>query len=158
MHRCLQMVASENQENSKPRDTANTDTSTKLTRHLILLYSWPCDVSAVWRDAKSRQFLRKVCPRTQPTIARYLTSPATKLLEHIVRESSMDHLHFYCLLSNLQHTFRKEHSCDTQSSRTMPLQLDQAVKWTSSFSTSAKPTTPSVINPYYKDNVISGLP
>ena len=45
------MAASDNQENSKPRDTANTDISTKLTRHLVLIYLWPCDVSAVWRDA-----------------------------------------------------------------------------------------------------------
>ena len=45
-----------------------------------------------------------------------LTSIASKLLEHIVHKAVMDHLDHLHLLSNMQHGFRKERSCETQLS------------------------------------------
>ena len=43
-----------------------------------------------------------------------LTSIASKLVEHIVHKAVMDHLDNLHLLSNVQHGFRKERSCETQ--------------------------------------------
>ena len=45
-----------------------------------------------------------------------LTSIASKLLEHIVDKAVMDHLDQLHLLSNVQHGFHKERSCETQLS------------------------------------------
>ena len=43
-----------------------------------------------------------------------LTCVPCKLLEHIVCSNIMAHLDEYNLLSDMQHTFRKWHSCETQ--------------------------------------------
>lgn len=87
------------------------------------------DAPAVWREAN----ISKVSKRGMPDgPANYrqisLTSIASKCLDHIVHTFIMDHLEYRGLLLNLQHGFRKERSCETQSSTIWPLQLDQAIK------------------------------
>ena len=43
-----------------------------------------------------------------------LTCVPCKMLEHIVCANIMAHLNEYKLLSDRQHAFRKNHSCETQ--------------------------------------------
>ena len=89
------------------------------------------DVPADWRDVNISPIFKKGKPNDPTNYhPRSLTSIASKLLELIIHKSIMDHLDCHSILSNLQHSDRKERSCETQlaqSSRTWPLQLGQAV-------------------------------
>ena len=75
------------------------------------------DVPPNWRDANISPVLKKGSP-DDPANYRLisLTSIDSKLLEHIVHKAVMDHLDHLHLLSNVQHGFRKERSCETQLS------------------------------------------
>ena len=75
------------------------------------------DVPPDWRDAIISPVFNKGGP-DDPANYRpiSLTSIASKLLEHIVHKAVMDHLDNLHLLSNVQHGFRKECSCETQLS------------------------------------------
>ena len=42
-----------------------------------------------------------------------LTCVASKVLEHVIFRSIMDHLDLYKILVHFQHGFRSEHSCET---------------------------------------------
>ena len=73
------------------------------------------DVPANWHDTNISPVFTKGKP-DDPANYRpiSLTSFASKLLEHIIHKSIMDHLDYRDLLSNVQHGVRRECSCETQ--------------------------------------------
>ena len=75
------------------------------------------DVPADWKDANISPVFKKGRP-DDPANYRpiSLTSITSKLLEHIVHKAVMNHLDQLHLLSNVQHRFCKERSCETQLS------------------------------------------
>lgn len=103
-----------------------------------------------WRNANIHAILKKG-DRSLPSNYRpiSLTSVSCKIMDHIIFSHIMAHLEEFRILSDIQHGFRKSHSCETQLLVTLEdlaRNIDQGKQATLSCWTLQKHSTPSLIS------------
>ena len=89
-----------------------------LSRCLTLLYNSSLKSGSLphdWRTANITPIFKKG-ERFKPSNYRpvSLTCICSKVIEHIIVSQLLDHFDKYSILSNCQHGFRSQHSCETQ--------------------------------------------
>ena len=94
------------------------NTAEEIAGALTILFQLSLDTGIIpedWLCANITPIYKKG-DKTQPSNYRSvnLTSVCSKLMEHILQSNIMDHLDVHSILSELQHGFRKRHSCETQ--------------------------------------------
>ena len=94
------------------------NTAEEIVGALTILFQLSLDTGIIpedWLCANITPIYKKG-DKTQPSNYRSvnLTSVCSKLMEHILQSNIMDHLDVHSILSELQHGFRKRHSCETQ--------------------------------------------